>query len=117
MVLELEFMFLPMLLPCSSMHLFNSSSQAPMLINPNCKLTAWAGLYHDFWSKFINTKKVERPDVAMGIHPGLHAEGVFEFWEPTLDLLLEEGIVTVFTMFSEEEYEASLLRLDDMFAK
>ena len=53
----------------------------------------------------------------MGIHPGLHADGVFEFWEPTLDLLLEEGIVTVFTTFSEEEYEASLERLDSMFAK
>lgn len=93
------------------------SPKAPMLINPNCKLTAWDGLYHDFWSKFINTKKVERPDVAMGIHPGLHADGVFEFWEPTLDLLLEEAIVTVFTTFSEEEYEASLERLDSMFAK
>ena len=53
----------------------------------------------------------------MGIHPGLHAEGVFEFWEPTLDLLLEENIVTVFTMFSQEEYEMSLVRLDGMFAK
>ena len=60
---------------------------------------------------------MERPDVAMGIHPGLHAEGVFEFWEPTLDLLLEENIVTVFTMFSQEEYEMSLVRLDGMFAK
>ena len=61
--------------------------------------------------------KVEQPDVAMGIHPGLHADGVFEFWEPTLDLLLEENIVTVFTMFSKEEYEMSLVRLDGMFAK
>ena len=60
---------------------------------------------------------MERPDVAMGIHPGLHADGVFEFWEPTLDLLLEENIVTVFTMFSQEEYEMSLVRLDGMFAK
>jgi len=93
------------------------SPKAPMLINPNCKLTAWDGLYHDFWTKFIHTKKVERPDVAMGIHPGLHAEGVYEFWEPTLELLLDEGIITVFTMFSDEEYEASLLRLDGLFAK
>ena len=38
--------------------------------------------------RYIKTMKVETPDVAMGIHPGLHAEGVFEFWEPTLDLLL-----------------------------
>jgi len=91
--------------------------KAPMLINQNCKLTAWDGLYHDFWQKFIKTKKVERPDIAMGIHPGLHAEGVFEFWEPTLDLLLEEGITTVFTVFNQEEFDKSLVRLDGMFAK
>merc|ERR1712051_187635 len=93
------------------------SPKAPMLINPICKLTAWDGLYHDFWQKWIRKKKVEVPDVAMGIHPGLHADGVFEFWEPTLDLLLEENIVTVFTMFSQEEYEMSLVRLDGMFAR
>jgi hypothetical protein len=38
----------------------------------------------------VKTKKVESPDVAMGIHPGLHAEGVYEYWEPTLLLLLRE---------------------------
>jgi len=91
--------------------------KAPMLINQNCKLTSWAGLYHDFWQKFVKTKKVEVPDVAMGIHPGLHAEGVFEFWEPTLDLLLEENIKTVFTVFNKEEFDKSLARLDNMFAK
>ena len=25
------------------------------------------------------------------IHPGLHAEGVYEFWEPTLELLLDKA--------------------------
>jgi len=103
--------------PANQQLAHDCSPKAPMLINPNCKLTAWDGFYHDFWTKFIHTKKVERPDVAMGIHPGLHAEGVFEFWEPTLDLLLEEGILTVFTMFSEEEYLASIKRLDGMFAR
>ena len=68
-------------------------------------------------SKWIKTKKVEKPDVAMGIHPGLHAEGVFEFWEPTLDLLMEENILTVFTVFNTEEFNASLKRLDGMFAR
>jgi len=91
--------------------------KSPMLINQRCKLTAWDGFYHDFWQKWIRTKKVERPDVAMGIHPGLHAEGVFEFWEPTLDLLMDEKILTVFTFFSDEEYKASLKRLDGMFAR
>ena len=55
--------------------------------------------------RWIRTKKVEVPDVAMGIHPGLHADGVFEFWEPTLDLLMEENVLTVFTMFNKEEQE------------
>ena len=27
------------------------SPASPMLINPRCKLTAWEGLYHDFWDK------------------------------------------------------------------
>ncbi len=27
------------------------SPKTPMLINPRCKLTAWDGLYHDFWDK------------------------------------------------------------------
>jgi hypothetical protein len=40
--------------------------------------------------RYVKTKKVESPDVAMGIHPGLHAEGVYEFWEPTLLLLLRK---------------------------
>jgi len=91
--------------------------KSPMLINQRCKLTAWDGFYHDFWQKWIKTKKVEKPDVAMGIHPGLHAEGVFEFWEPTLDLLMEENILTVFTVFNTEEFNGSLKRLDGMFAR
>ena len=53
----------------------------------------------------------------MGIHPGLHAEGVFEFWEPTLDLLMDENILTVFTVFNTEEFKGSLNRLDGMFAR
>jgi len=91
--------------------------KSPMLINQRCKLTAWDGFYHDFWQKWIRTKKVEVPDVAMGIHPGLHADGVFEFWEPTLDLLMEENILTVFTMFNKEEFNASIKCLDKMYAR
>ena len=67
--------------------------------------------------RWIRTKKVEVPDVAMGIHPGLHADGVFEFWEPTLDLLMEENILTVFTMFNKEEFNASIKCLDKMYAR
>lgn len=89
----------------------------PMLINPRCKLTAWEGLYHDFWDKYVNRKRVEQPDIVIGIHPGLHAEGVYEFWEPTLELLLDKEIVTVFTVLNKEEYQQSLERLDALFCK
>ena len=67
--------------------------------------------------RWIKTRKVESPDIAMGIHPGLHAEGVWEFWEPTIDLLLEENILTVFTVFNKEEFRASVKRLDGMYAR
>lgn len=93
------------------------SPDNPMLVNPRCKLTAWAGLYHDFWDRFILTQKVEQPDIVVGIHPGLHAEGIFEFWEPTLELLLDNNIKTVFTVLSKEEYVQTLDKLDGLFCR
>eukprot|EP00096_Caligus_rogercresseyi_P000148 TRINITY_DN1040_c0_g1_i1.p1 TRINITY_DN1040_c0_g1~~TRINITY_DN1040_c0_g1_i1.p1 ORF type:complete len:405 (+),score=130.91 TRINITY_DN1040_c0_g1_i1:114-1328(+) len=93
------------------------SPDSPMLINPKCKLTAWDGLYHDFWEKYITTQKVEQPDLVVGIHPGLHADGIYEFWEPTLELLLDMNVKTVFTVLSKEEYVQSLEKLDGLFCK
>ena len=68
-------------------------------------------------SRYITTEKVEEPDIIVGIHPGLHAEGVYEFWEPTLELILDKNIKTVFTVLNEEEYVQSLERLDNLFCK
>ena len=64
-------------------------------------------------SRFINTKKVEKPDVVMAIHPRLEGE----FWGPTVDLLLDENIKVVFTCFNKDHYEESLERLDYVFVK
>lgn len=89
------------------------SPSNPMLINDRCKLTAWDGLYHDFWERFIQTKKVEKPDVVMAIHPRLEGE----FWGPTVDMLLDENIKVVFTCFNKDHYEESLERLDYVFVK
>jgi len=89
------------------------SPNNPMLINDRCKLTAWDGLYHDFWERYIQAKKVEIPDVVMAIHP--HLEG--EFWGPTVDLLLDENITTAFTAFNEEHFKQALERLEYVFAK
>ena len=68
-------------------------------------------------SRYITTEKVEEPDIIVGIHPGLHAEGVYEFWEPTLELILDKNIKTVFIVLNEEEYVQSLERLDNLFCK
>ena len=71
-------------------------------------------IFH-FFFKF--RKRVEEPDLVMGIHPGLHADGIYEFWEPTLELLLDKNIVTVFTVLNQEEYHQSLAQLDALFCK
>ena len=60
---------------------------------------------------------MEQPHLVMGIHPGLHADGIFEYWEPTLELLLDKSIKTVFTVLDKNEYKMTLERLDGLFAK
>jgi len=89
------------------------SPDNPMLINDRCKLTAWDGLYHDFWERYVVKRKVEKPDIVMAIHP--HLEN--EFWGPTVDMLLDENIKTAFTAFNEEHFNQALERLDYVFAK
>ena len=63
--------------------------------------------------RYIQTKKVEKPDIVMAIHPRLEGE----FWGPTVDLLLDENIKIVFTCFNKDHYEESLERLDYVFVK
>lgn len=89
------------------------SPASPMLIHDRCKLTAWDGLYHDFWERYVQTRKMERPDVVMAIHPKLEGE----FWGPTVDLLLDENIKTCFTCFNQEQFKQAIERLDYVFAK
>ena len=48
------------------------------------------------------TEKVEVPNIVIGIHPGLHAEGVYEFWEPTLEV--KQNILTLWTFLACKQY-------------
>lgn len=89
------------------------SPASPMLIHDRCKLTAWDGLYHDFWERYVEKEKMERPDIVMAIHPKLEGE----FWGPTVDLLLDENIKTCFTCFNKEQFKQAIERLDYVFAK
>jgi len=89
------------------------SPASPMLIHDRCKLTAWDGLYHDFWERYVQTDKMEKPHLVMAIHPRLEGE----FWGPTVDLLLDENIKTVFTCFNLDQFKQAQERLDYVFAK
>ena len=58
--------------------------------------------------RFIQAKKVEVPDIVMAIHP--HLEG--EFWGPTVDLLLDENVVTgVHSLWCKFEYSHNVAPL------
>ena len=44
------------------------------------------------------------PDLAVILHPGLHATGYFETWRPTLELLKKENVPVVMTTYNHPEY-------------
>ncbi|CAL8282142.1 unnamed protein product [Merluccius merluccius] len=72
-------------------------------------LSAYKGLYHQFWEELVETEEAARPDLVVGFHPGFHAnQGLLEGWMPTLLLLRDYNIPAFFTVFSEAELQASL---------
>ncbi|CAL9699013.1 unnamed protein product [Knipowitschia caucasica] len=72
-------------------------------------LSAHKDLYHQFWEDVVETQEAARPDIVIGFHPGFHAnQGLMDGWLPTLLLLRDYGIPTLFTVFSEQEQKASL---------
>ncbi|CAL4088368.1 unnamed protein product, partial [Meganyctiphanes norvegica] len=92
----------------------------PHQITPSVKCIAYTGLYHEFWAEHIETqnimKKMERPNVCMAIHPGVHTEDMFELWVPTLDLLQKERVPLVMTTYSRYEFEETMeLKMDEMY--
>ncbi|CAL8301911.1 unnamed protein product [Lota lota] len=78
-------------------------------------LSAYKGLYHQFWEELVETEEAARPDLVVGFHPGFHAnQGLLEGWMPTLLLLRDYNIPAFFSMFSEAELQASLQILHQM---
>ncbi|XP_059893129.1 putative protein MSS51 homolog, mitochondrial [Gadus macrocephalus] len=81
-------------------------------------ISAYKGLYHNFWEELVETEKAARPDLVVGFHPGFHANpGLLEGWMPTLLLLSDYNIPTFFSLFSDAELQASLGILHDMEIK
>ncbi|KAM4524593.1 putative protein MSS51 homolog, mitochondrial isoform 1-T1 [Odontesthes bonariensis] len=72
-------------------------------------ISAYKGLYHQFWEDVVEKEKAVKPDLVVGFHPGFHAnQGLMEGWLPTLLLLRDYNIPSFFTMYSEMELKCSL---------
>ncbi|XP_033023504.1 putative protein MSS51 homolog, mitochondrial [Lacerta agilis] len=72
-------------------------------------LSSYKGLYHDFWESQVETQQAARPDIVVGFHPGFHAcHDLMESWLPTLLLLRDYEIPSLFTVYSEQEMKNSL---------
>ncbi|KAM9716182.1 putative protein MSS51 homolog, mitochondrial [Menidia menidia] len=72
-------------------------------------ISAYKGLYHQFWEELVEKEEAAKPDLVIGFHPGFHANpGLLEGWLPTLLLLRDYDIPSFFTMYSEMELRCSL---------
>nr|XP_046232567.1 putative protein MSS51 homolog, mitochondrial [Scatophagus argus] len=72
-------------------------------------ISAYKGLYHQFWEDVVEKDEAAKPDLVVGFHPGFHAnQGLLEGWLPTLLLLRDYNIPSLFTMYSEMELKCSL---------
>uniref|UniRef100_A0A3Q3IAD3 MYND-type domain-containing protein n=1 Tax=Monopterus albus TaxID=43700 RepID=A0A3Q3IAD3_MONAL len=72
-------------------------------------ISAYKGLYHQFWEDVVEKEEAAKPDLVVGFHPGFHAnQGLVEGWLPTLLLLRDYNIPSFFTMYSEMELKYSL---------
>ncbi|OCT61810.1 putative protein MSS51 homolog, mitochondrial [Xenopus laevis] len=78
-------------------------------------VSGYKGLYHVFWETLIENQQAARPDLVVGFHPGFHAsQGLAEGWLPTLLLLRDYNIPSLFTMYSEHEMKYSLQILAEL---
>ncbi|XP_042294093.1 putative protein MSS51 homolog, mitochondrial [Sceloporus undulatus] len=81
-------------------------------------LSSYKGLYHDFWELQVETQQAARPDIVVGFHPGFHAcHDLMESWLPTLLLLRDYKISSLFTVYSEQEMKNSLKILMELEAQ
>ncbi|KAA8581664.1 hypothetical protein FQN60_003245 [Etheostoma spectabile] len=81
-------------------------------------ISAYKGLYHQFWEELVEKEQAAKPDLVVGFHPAyffqtrkqrFHAnQGLVEGWLPTLLLLRDYTIPSFFTMYSEMELKRSL---------
>ncbi|KAK3571726.1 hypothetical protein QTP86_017863 [Hemibagrus guttatus] len=72
-------------------------------------ISAYKGLYHEFWEELVERGEAARPDLVVGFHPGFHAsQGLGKGWLPTLLLLRDYCIPSMFTMYNDGELKYSV---------
>ncbi|KAF0025344.1 putative protein MSS51 homolog, mitochondrial [Scophthalmus maximus] len=72
-------------------------------------ISAYKGLYHQFWEELVEKEEAAKPDLVVGFHPGFHANpGLLQGWLPTLLLLRDYNTPSFFTMYNEMELKHSL---------
>ncbi|KAF6734815.1 putative protein MSS51-like, mitochondrial [Oryzias melastigma] len=72
-------------------------------------ISAYKGLYHQFWEEVVEKEEAAKPDLVVGFHPGFDAsQALDEGWLPTLLLLRDYEIPSLFTALSETEMTYSL---------
>ncbi|XP_061561625.1 putative protein MSS51 homolog, mitochondrial isoform X2 [Phycodurus eques] len=72
-------------------------------------ISAYKGLYHQFWEEVVEKEEAAKPDLVVAFHPGFHAtQGLVEGWLPSLLLLRDYNIPSYFTVYSDMELKYSL---------
>ncbi|XP_068217696.1 LOW QUALITY PROTEIN: putative protein MSS51 homolog, mitochondrial [Palaemon carinicauda] len=97
---------------------FSWTPKKPFQATPSVKAIAYPGLYHDFWREYVvpadKKSNVQRPHIALAIHPGVHTDPMLELWTPTLMLLAYEQIPVAMTTYNLAEFEETLQKLENL---
>ncbi|XP_047232325.1 putative protein MSS51 homolog, mitochondrial [Girardinichthys multiradiatus] len=72
-------------------------------------ISAYKGLYHEFWEELVEKEEAAKPDLVVGFNPGFDAsQGLDQGWLPTLLLLRDYDIPSMFSTLNETEMTYSL---------
>ncbi|XP_076842889.1 putative protein MSS51 homolog, mitochondrial [Brachyhypopomus gauderio] len=78
-------------------------------------ISAYKGLYHEFWEELVEKGEAARPDLVVGFQPGFESSQVMsDGWLPTLLLLRDYSIPTMFTTSTDIELQYSLQILHEL---
>ncbi|XP_053493824.1 putative protein MSS51 homolog, mitochondrial [Ictalurus furcatus] len=72
-------------------------------------ISAYKGLYHEFWEELVEKGEAAKPDLVVGFHPEFNSrQGMTDGWLPTLLLLRDYNIPTLFTVTNDGELKYSV---------